>query len=100
MPVLAKSADGNVRTGTLRVANAEYRYSYGRQNWFDFSAEEHRAVREAVGFLISPHSPNTSWPVVTRRRYLIGFLPMTWRFRPEKSCTRNGSMNVAALKPT
>ena len=28
---------------------AEYRYSYGRQNWFDFSATEHRAVREAVG---------------------------------------------------
>jgi 4-methylaminobutanoate oxidase (formaldehyde-forming) len=27
----------------------EYRYSYGRQNWFGCSAEEHRAVREAVG---------------------------------------------------
>ena len=27
----------------------EYDYSYGRQNWFDYSAEEHRAVREAVG---------------------------------------------------
>jgi glycine cleavage system aminomethyltransferase T/glycine/D-amino acid oxidase-like deaminating enzyme len=26
-----------------------YRYSYGRQNWFACSAEEHRAVREAVG---------------------------------------------------
>src|SRR5438445_223600 len=26
-----------------------YRYSYGRQNWFRCSAEEHRAVREAVG---------------------------------------------------
>jgi glycine cleavage system T protein len=26
-----------------------YRYSYGRQNWFASSAEEHRAVREAVG---------------------------------------------------
>jgi 4-methylaminobutanoate oxidase (formaldehyde-forming) len=26
-----------------------YRYSYGRQNWFERSAEEHRAVREAVG---------------------------------------------------
>jgi 4-methylaminobutanoate oxidase (formaldehyde-forming) len=30
-------------------AEAVYRYSYGRQNWFPFSAEEHRAVREAVG---------------------------------------------------
>ena len=26
-----------------------YAYSYGRQNWFDYSAEEHRAVREQVG---------------------------------------------------
>jgi len=28
---------------------AEYRYSWGRQNWFPRAAEEHRAVREAVG---------------------------------------------------
>ena len=28
---------------------ASYEYSYGRQNWFDFSAAEHRAVRENVG---------------------------------------------------
>jgi 4-methylaminobutanoate oxidase (formaldehyde-forming) len=26
-----------------------YAYSYGRQNWFPHAAEEHRAVREAVG---------------------------------------------------
>ena len=26
-----------------------YQYSWGRQNWFDCSADEHRAVREAVG---------------------------------------------------
>ena len=26
-----------------------YRYSYGRQNWFEYSAAEHRAVRETVG---------------------------------------------------
>jgi glycine cleavage system T protein len=26
-----------------------YRYSYGRQNWFERSADEHHAVREAVG---------------------------------------------------
>ncbi len=25
-----------------------YEYSFGRQNWFSYSAEEHRAVREAV----------------------------------------------------
>ena len=27
----------------------KYDYSYGRQNWFDYSASEHKAVREAVG---------------------------------------------------
>ena len=28
---------------------ARYEYSYGRQNWFEHSAREHRAVRERVG---------------------------------------------------
>jgi glycine cleavage system aminomethyltransferase T/glycine/D-amino acid oxidase-like deaminating enzyme len=28
-----------------------YRYSYGRQNWFDAVGEEHRAAREAVALL-------------------------------------------------
>jgi 4-methylaminobutanoate oxidase (formaldehyde-forming) len=28
---------------------ARYAYSHGRQNWFEYSAEEHRAVRERVG---------------------------------------------------
>ena len=28
---------------------AEYGYSYGRQNWFDYSAREHAAVRTAAG---------------------------------------------------
>ncbi len=28
---------------------AEYAYSYGRQNWFEYSAAEHQAVRNAVG---------------------------------------------------
>ena len=27
----------------------EYKYSWGRQNWFDYSAAEHMAVRENVG---------------------------------------------------
>jgi glycine cleavage system aminomethyltransferase T len=30
-------------------APAGYQYSYGRQNWFDYAAAEHRAVREGVG---------------------------------------------------
>ncbi len=32
-----------------RGDKAEYRYSWGRQNWFEHSAAEHRAVREACG---------------------------------------------------
>ncbi len=30
-------------------ATPEYEYSYGRQNWFEYSASEHVAVREGVG---------------------------------------------------
>ena len=32
-----------------RGERAEYHYSWKRQNWFDYSAAEHRAVREGVG---------------------------------------------------
>jgi len=32
-----------------RGERAEYRYSWGRQNWFEHAAAEHRAVREGVG---------------------------------------------------
>lgn len=28
---------------------ARYEYSYGRQNWFEFSADEHKAVRQSAG---------------------------------------------------
>ena len=28
----------------------EYEYSFGKQNWFEYSAEEHRATREGVAF--------------------------------------------------
>ena len=40
---------GSGRTGTRRPASApEYRYSWGRQNWFEHTAAECRAVRDAV----------------------------------------------------
>lgn len=29
----------------------EYEYSFGRHNWFDYSADEHRTVREKVGLI-------------------------------------------------
>jgi 4-methylaminobutanoate oxidase (formaldehyde-forming) len=38
-----------------RGEKPEYRYSWKRQNWFGYAAEEHRAVREGVGlFDLSP----------------------------------------------
>ena len=38
-----------------RGEKAEYRYSWGRQNWFDYAGEEHKAVRTGVGlFDLSP----------------------------------------------
>jgi glycine cleavage system T protein len=32
-----------------RGETADYRYAWGRQNWFDYAAAEHKAVREGVG---------------------------------------------------
>jgi 4-methylaminobutanoate oxidase (formaldehyde-forming) len=53
--VLARLRGGNGRTGFCRkraVAAGEtpaYEYSWKRQNWFDYSAAEHHAVRQTVG---------------------------------------------------
>ncbi len=41
-----------------------YEYSYGRQNWFGYSAEEHRATREAIGLF--DHSAFTQFLVQGR----------------------------------
>ena len=41
-----------------------YEYSYGRQNWFSYSAEEHRATREAVGLF--DHTAFTQFLVMGR----------------------------------
>ncbi len=34
---------------TEPIGQPEYEFSYGRQNWFDYSAAEHHHVRKAVG---------------------------------------------------
>ena len=34
-----------------RGVEPRYEYSWGRQNWFEFSADEHRTVRERVGLI-------------------------------------------------
>ena len=45
----ASSRSGSARTGSrLRAWSPIDEYSFGRQNWFPYAAEEHRAAREAV----------------------------------------------------
>ena len=49
-PAMAKHSAGNGQIGTHpKSVTPKYEYSYGRQNWFDYSAAEHKAVRENVG---------------------------------------------------
>ena len=49
-PASARPPAGSAPTGSRRRAwKPEYVYSYGRQNWFEHSAAEHQAVRNAVG---------------------------------------------------
>ena len=53
--VLARWPVGNGRTGFCQKRQftlgktAAYEYSWKRQNWFDYSAAEHLAVRQSVG---------------------------------------------------
>jgi aminomethyltransferase folate-binding domain-containing protein len=78
----------------------QYRYSYGRQNWFPFSAAEHRAVREAVGlFATNRRSPNLSSKGGTRRKFSTGSARTMSRFPSAGSSTPSGSTIRAASKP-
>ncbi len=43
-----RGAKSGVEAGAPPGAEPVYRYSWGRQNWFEAAAEEHRAAREAV----------------------------------------------------
>ena len=47
--VFGELADGNARTGSRMMARTRIQYSWKRQNWFENSAREHRAIRENVG---------------------------------------------------
>ncbi|MDJ0957019.1 MAG: FAD-dependent oxidoreductase [Arenicellales bacterium] len=54
--LLAKGACFGENTGWERPnwyapegVEPKYEYSFGRQNWFDYNAREHKAVREGVG---------------------------------------------------
>jgi glycine cleavage system T protein len=43
------------KAARARGEKAEHRYSWGRQNWFEYAGEEHKAVRTGVGlFDLSP----------------------------------------------
>ena len=78
-----------------------YRYSYKRQNWFPHAAEEHRAVREAVG----PVRPDLLRQVPGRRRRRRGGAPTHLRQRRggagrARWSTPSGSTSAAASRPT
>src|SRR3546814_20294339 len=44
-----RSSDWSSDVCSSDLEQPEYRYSWGRQNWFDHAAAEHKAVREGVG---------------------------------------------------
>ena len=70
---------------------ADYHYSYGRQNWFEHSAHEHRAVRNAVGIFRSILVRQIPARRRRRRRACsIESAPMTWTWPRERSSTPNG----------
>ena len=97
-----KPPDGSAPTGSPPTeSTAEYEYSYGRQNWFDHSAAEHHAVRNAVGLFdqivvrqVPPRRPRRragpQQHLRQRRR----------RRRSARSSTPSGSTTTAASKPT
>jgi 4-methylaminobutanoate oxidase (formaldehyde-forming) len=68
----------------------QYEYSYGRQNWFDHSAAEHRAVRAAAIFSTSPPSPSSCCRGRMPRWCSTASAPTTWRCRWGASSTRSG----------
>ena len=82
-----------------RGEKAEYRYGWGRQNWFDYAAEEHKAVRTGVGlFDLSPFGKirveGRDAEAVLQRIW-----PTTSPWRRAASSTRNGSTETAASRP-
>ena len=69
---------------------AKYKYTYKRQNWFDYAAAEHKAVREGVvlfdqtsfnEFLVQGRMPKTC---------CSGSAPTTWRCRRARRSIPNG----------
>ena len=70
------SAFGWERPNWYAPAGVEpkYIYSYGRQNWFDYSAAEHHAVRDNVGFFDQSH-------FTKRFHRFTGMTPLAYRKR-------------------
>ena len=78
-----------------------YEYSYARQNWFPYSAEEHRTIREGVGIFDES----------TFGKILVSGPRRVRRPEPDLhggrstgpsagSCTRNGSTTGAGSSQT
>ena len=78
-----------------------YEYSFGRQNWFDASAEEHRAVREGVGLFDQTSFAKFRLQGRDAAKVLGRVDPPTrWTCRPAASSTPSGSTTRAASRPT
>ena len=83
-----------------RGEKAEYRYGWGRQNWFDYAAEEHSAVRTGVGlFDLSPFGKIRVEGRDARGRAAAHLRQRRRRARRAASSTRNGSIATAASRP-
>ena len=78
----------------------EYEYSYGRQNWFEHWAAEHRAVREQVGVFDLRSFGKFQVQGPDAGRCCTRSAPTTWRCRWARSSTRSGSTSGARSRQT
>ena len=79
----------------------EYRYSWGRQNWFEHTAAECRAVRDAVALFDQSSFAKFLVEGSGRlRRAEPAFAWPRWTCPPAGSSTPNGATSRAASRPT
>ena len=76
-----------------------YQYSWGRQNWFENNAEEHRAVRERVGLF----EQSSFAKLLVQGRDAVTVLnriaTASVACRSGAASTRSSSINAAASRP-
>jgi len=94
---LAKWRASSGRTGTPGRVPAEYEYSYGRQNWFAYSAQS--ITRYVTGGSVEQsRSRNSSWQGRDATRVLNRICTANIDVPVGRSFTPNGSMSAAASR--